>query len=209
MANLSDFFAHVLPYVTGCSYPLAEQHIRDICIDFCSHAPVAQVATDPLDVVHGERQYDIDTPSESVATIILEAAYYARPLRIVKTGDMHLACLQGRTGEPWSIQQAATNVFTLDATPTQDAAQAIKLLVATRPTRTADTVADVLLDDYAFDIGQGVVGRLMRIAGHEFTNLAAAGLYTREYEIARTAARIRAEQSFGRTASRVRPRAFC
>ncbi|MFB9246529.1 hypothetical protein [Massilia antarctica] len=208
MANLSDFFSQVLPYVTGCSYPLAEQHIRDICIDFCIHAPVAQLMTDPLDVISGERQYDIETPSGTVATIILEAAYYTRPLRILKTGDMHVASLQGRTGEPSGIQQAAANVFTLDATPTQDAAQAIKLLVATKPARTADTVADVLLDDYAFEIGQGVIGRLLRITGHEFTNLAAAGLYTRDYEIARTAARIRAEQSFGRTTSRVRPRAF-
>lgn len=208
MANLSDFFAYVLPYVTGCSYPLAEQHIRDICIDFCTHAPVVQVATDPLDVVSGERQYDIDTPSSTVATAILEASYYARPLRVFKTGDLHLASLQERTGEPWGIQQAAANIFMLDATPTQDAAQAIKLLVATKPARTTDTVADVLLDHYAFEIGQGAVGRLMRITGHEFANPATAGLYTRDYEIARTAARIRAERSFGRTTTRVRPRAF-
>ena len=207
MASLADFMEHVLPYVAGCSYPLAELHIRNVCVDFCTHAPVVQVRLDPIDVEEGRTEYDLDTPSGTVTTLILQAAYNERPLAIYKTGDI-ADSLTERPGEPLAIKQAAENLFTLDSVPQVDAPQAIRVLVATKPTRTASSVADVLLNDYAHDIAQGVVGRLMLIPGHEFSNPAIAPLYEMKYRAARTAARIRAEASFGATGDRVRPRRF-
>jgi hypothetical protein len=208
MAALSDFMPYVLPYVQGCTYPLAELHIRNICIDFCTHAPIVQERPDPIDVVAGQIEYDIDTASYTAATLILEAAYQLRPLAILKVGDINFEQAHQYQGEPRALMQSAQPTFTLDHTPAVDAPGAITMLVATKPTRMATNVADLLLNDYGFEIGQGVVGRLMMIPGHEWTNPAIAGAYTQIYERARTEARIRAEASFGQTGSRVMSRRF-
>lgn len=208
MAALSDFMPYVLPYVAGCTYPLAELHIRNICIDFCTHAPIVQERPDPIDVVAGQIVYDIDTASGTVPTLIIEAAYALRPLEIIKQGDMNFEAAHQQQGQPFRIMQAAEAQLTLDYTPAWDSPAALSLLVATKPTRTAQNVADVLFNDYAYEIGQGVVGRLLLMPGHEWSNPAFAQAYTATYERARTEARIRAEASFGQTSTRARHRRF-
>lgn len=208
MAALSDFMPYVLPYVPGCTYPLAELHIRQICIDFCAASSVVQEQLDAIDVVAGQINYDIDSAPHTTPTLVIEAAYLMRPLAIIKQGDINFPRAHEYHGEPFALMQAGDGTFTLDHTPAQDIAGAISLLVATKPARNAQNVADLLLDDYGHEIGQGAVGRLLMIPGHEWTNPAIAGAYTQIYERARTDARIRAEASFGRTSTRVRSRRF-
>lgn len=208
MATLSDFLPHVLPYVPGCSNPLAEQHLRDICIDFCTHAPIVQELLDPINARAGVAEYDIDTRSGTQVTLILEASYLG-----LRLGALHSEALSRTTGAipsgtPSAYMQAASSTLTLNAAPPHDAAQAIRLLVATRPKRTASNVDDVLLNDYGYQIGQGAVGRLLMIPGHPFSDPRNAFAYTANYSTARTEARIRAERSFGQTGLRVRPRPF-
>lgn len=208
MTPLSEFMPYVLPYVPGCTYPLAELHIRNICIDFCTQAPIVQEVLDPIDVALDQIEYDIDTTSQTEPTIILSATFRGRPLEIFKASDVNLERLRELRGEPMGLMQQAEPVFELDRTPAEDAPGAIVLRVATKPTRAAMNVADVLFRDYAYEIGQGVVGRLQMMPGHDFTSLATAGYYASIYETARTAARIRAERSFGTAPVRVRPRRF-
>lgn len=208
MTPLSEFMPYVLPYVAGCTYPLAELHIRNICIDFCTQAPIVQEALDPVDVVTDQIEYDIDATPQTEPTLILSAAYRTRPLAIFKASDVNLGQLREMRGEPMGVMQQAGAVFELDRTPAEDAPGAISLRIATKPTRSAVAVADVLFRDYAYEIGQGVVGRLLMMPGHEFSAPANAGFYTAIYETARTAARIRAERSFGTAPMRVNPRRF-
>jgi len=199
---------YVLPYVAGCTYPLAELHIRDICIDFCTHAPIVQETLDPIDVAQGQTEYDIGTAPQTEPALILGATYRGRPLSILKADDINLAQTRQHMQEPRGILAGPRSVFELDYTPAEDAAGAIVLRVSTKPTRRATNVADVLFNDYAYEIGQGAIARLMMIPGHEFSAPALAGAYHENYLRARTEARIRAEQSFGRSSSRVQPRAF-
>lgn len=199
MATIADFLPLVLPYATGCPSPLALQHIRDICIDFCTHAAVVQVDIDPIDTVAGQIEYDIDTPTGQETTLILEAAYLGNPLSIFKNGDAALSN---------AIRQTPGNTFVFGLAPQESTPQAITLRVATRPTRTANVVADVLLNDYSHAISMGVVGRLMLIPGHAFSNPGSAVAYSSIYTTARTDARIRADRSFGSADMRVRPRRF-
>lgn len=207
MAQLQEFMQYVLPYTPGCTDPLAEQYIRDVCIDFCVGSSIAQFTVDPIDVQAGQVEYDIDTPTGSETSLILAASYNGVPLSIEKTGDSVFMGAALPIGTPNALMQAATNIFTLNSTPQFDAPGAIQMLVATKPTRTATSVADVLLE-YAYEIGLGVVGRLLLIPGHEFSAPQLAAAYTATYSTAKFAARIRAERSFGAAPTRARPRAF-
>lgn len=208
MVPLSDFMGHVLPYVQACSFPLAELHIRDICRDFCSVAPVVQETSDPMDAVEGQREYDIDVASGTECTVILKAWYEGRLLAALKTGDRNESGYAQGGGTPTGFKQLLGSRLMLDVAPARNSPGALTLLVATKPTHRADYVADVLLEDYAYAIGQGVVGRLKKIPGVTFSDIATAGMYTGTYLQARTEARIRAESSFGAAQSRVRPRRF-
>lgn len=208
MAPLDDFMPHVLPYVHACSFPMAALHIREICRDFCTFAPIAQETSDPMDAIEQQREYDIDVPSGAECTVILKAWYEGRELVPLKTGDRNESGYGQGAGSPTGFKQLLGNRFMLDVAPAHTSPRALTLLIATRPTHRADYVADVLAQDYAYAIGQGVVGRLKKIPGMPFSDIAAAGLYTSAYLVARTDARIRAENSFGNAQSRVRPRRF-
>lgn len=208
MAMLADFLPWVLPYVSGCSSPLAEQQIRFICIDFCSHAPLVQLTLDPMDAIMGQTEYEIETPTGMETTLIRQAFFRGRAL-LVSNGRDRTALPQSMPpGEPACLQQQAGNGFELDRPPGQDYLQAIQLRVATKPSRNATTVAEVLLNDYAYPIGLGVVGRLLLMPGQAFSNPPNARTYTEAYLSARTEARIRAEQAFGNAGMQVRPRRF-
>jgi hypothetical protein len=208
MAALTDFLPEVMPYVPGCSVPLAIKQLRAICMDFCGVAPIVQAVIDPIDLVAGEPEYDIDTPNGTDVTLILSATFQRTPLRVLGIGDADFLNAHLTMGTPSGLKQAAGNTFRLDVAPACDMAQALSLLVATKPKRNANAVADVLLNDYAYDIGQGAIGRLLLIPGQPFSAPANAFVYTANYERARVNARIRAESSFGQTSTRVKPRAF-
>ena len=206
MANLSDFMPHILPYVAGCSYPLAEQHLRNICIDFCMKAPIVQVSLDPVSVVANQREYDLEAPTGSVVHLILEAWFQGVPLSIYKTRDdlgINIA-----TGMPTAIKQSAEQIFTLNYAPGYSVQDAITMNVSTKPAPNSTTVDDVLLNDYSYAIAMGTVSRLMMLPRQDFTDPVAAMTYLKTYEIERAEARIRAEASFGQVTSYVRPRSF-
>jgi len=215
MAQLSDFAPYVLPYVPGCPGPLMEQHVRDTCIDFCMRSNIVQLALDPMDATQGVIENDLDTPNGTVAHVIIEAWINGLELGQFKAGDVlsrpeafneQFAGANKFGGVPRAVQLTPNNTFLVDVAPAFTLPSAITMKVATKPNRTTTTVDDILLE-YADAIGQGAVSRLMRIPGQAFTS-SAWNIHQTSYESERTRARIRAEKSFGRAASYVRPRRF-
>ena len=205
MASFADFMPHVLPYVPGCSSPLAELHLRAICADFCNHAPIVVVTADPIDAEANSAQYDIDLPNTVNVALILEASFAGRRLECASALPL---VADVRIGTPSRYLQGAGNTITLDYAPSVDVPRALMVQVSTRPARNARTVADILLDEYGHDIGIGTAARLLAIPGQPFSNVDLATAFDRAYITARTEARIRGEAGFGRAAMTVRPRAF-
>lgn len=208
MASLSDFLPYVLPYVAGCSRPLAELHIRNVLMDFCAWAPIAQQVLDPITVIQGVRDYDFETEAGTFVTSVREVTFLGRPLAIYKLGDPQIDYTGQAAGPPSGIVLNANNAFSLNITPEATSMGALRMVVATKPGPQAQQVADLLLNDYGYEIGQGVVARLMKIPGQAFSAPGAAFAYEAPYLKARNDARIRAEASFGAAQTRVRPRRF-
>ena len=206
MATLADFMPHILPYASGCSYPMAEQHLRAILLDFCMHAPIVQEKLDPIDVLAGQREYELDMPQGCDVVHILLAQLRTQRLAIsVFSASEQLTPL---SSTPRAVQQGAGNSLLFDSIPVESAPQALHLLVSTKPTRNANRVADILLGDYGYEIGQGVIGRLLLIPGQAFSAPGLSAIYTHTYLTARTDARIRAERGFGVNSMRALPRRF-
>jgi hypothetical protein len=204
MATLAEFLPHLLPLVPGCPQPLAETTLRGVLLDFCSFAPVVQELLEPIDVVAGQAEYDIDLLYGVNVTQVLEAYYLNAPVAVIRREDDQRA----PGSAPYALRQAAGNTFTLLPTPGTDAAAALVLRVATRPSHLAGSVDDLLLHDYGYELGCGAAARLQLIPGQPFSDPQLAVINQGIYTAARTNARIRADASFGRSSNRVQPRQF-
>lgn len=207
MVQIQEFLPYVLPYAPGCTDPLAEQYIRDVCIDFCTVSSIVQVTLDPIDIVKGEVEYDIETPTGTETTFILAASYRGMPLSIEKDGDSVFLGTAIPEGTPSAVKQTPSNSFTLNRVPQFNEQGAIQMLVATKPSRSAVSMADILLE-YGYEIGMGVVARLALIPEPGFPKPQLAPVHAAIYETAKNTARIRAERTYGSAAARVRPRRF-
>jgi hypothetical protein len=212
MAQLADFYPYLLPMVPGCPDILADQHLRDICIDFCGKSLVAQQPHDPLSVRANVAAYDFDPPAETQVQLVIKAWYLRNELKVITPNSLQVrpemfnprfsgADLGGSV--PTKMIQLDGTSFTLDPAPQDDAANAVTLLIAVKPSRTATEVPQLLLEDYAYEIGRGAAARLMTLPGQPFTNPQLASAYLSEYLAARNAALLRANKSFGRSAQRV------
>lgn len=202
MAAISDFLPYVLPYVTGCSELLAEQMIRDVCIDFCTKSLVVQQRIPAITSTVGEYEYEFEELSGELRVhMVMQAWYDGNELDV---RGMDAVTPEPVDGLPTALFQIDNTSFQLNRKP--EVAGSIEIRAAVAPLRTATEVPDVLLNDYAYEIGQGAIARLLRIPKQVFTDVQSSLLNEKEYEKARNAAQLKANKAFGRTDDRVRPR---
>lgn len=212
MATLADFLPYVLVSVPGCSMPLAEQHIRDTCIDFCSISSVAQHRCDAIDLLPGQIEYDLDTPNGLVAHLILKAWINGQQCSAMTLDDPDVTSQQAAEtansrGMPSRFLLLPTNAIRLNLAPDVAMPQAFRAIVSLKPSRKSANVPDILLTDYADAIANGAIARLMRLPGQLFSNPNWQA-YQQLYVASRTNARIRAEQGFSVTGAKILPRRF-
>lgn len=216
MAKYSDFLPYVLPYVTGCSVPLAEQYVRDICIDFCVHTLLVQETLDPISVRQGVASYGLFPSIGTKVHLVMNAWYEANKLAVFN-GDspanhpeLYNKGFKGADatqGTPRALIMQGENIL-LDTPPAADSPKALTVQVALKPSRNSTTVADVLFEDYAFEIGQGALARLVMLPGQAFTNPSLSAPYYAVYASARSKARVRSSNSSGRSTTRIHPVRF-
>lgn len=212
MAMLSDFYPYVMPSAPGLLESLADQVIRDICIDFCSKSIIIQRTLDPVSVVAGVPDYDFAPPDGTRVHMIMQAWFLGNQINAINADTPYLKAELFNTlfpgaatapGTPSHLIQKNDTSFTLDMPPRETLALAITMRAALKPTRDAMEVDDLLLNDYAFEIGQGALSRLMKMPKQPFSDPITAPTCEMAYVVARNAALIRANKAFGRSGDRV------
>ena len=213
--QLTDFLSRLIPMVPGCPQPVALQALRDAAIDFCERTMIVRHVTDPVTVRPGEPTYDIDLPSESAVVRVLNVWYGGSRLELApaQTVTAHGAyVIGGDLGSPtaaYVLEPATVRLF-----PVPDARQDRALIVqaATKPTRTAKSVAAILFDDWAEAIVGGALARLAVMPGNSFSNPDMAALGASQFLAGVNAAKLEARKGrvvgdvrvIGRTFSGVR-----
>lgn len=214
MAKYADFLPYVLPYVAGCPEPLAEQHVRDICIDFCNHTLYVQETLDPIDVQANVSTYEL---AASGRVHLVMQAWFKRHKLVVFNGDSALnraelhntqfEDAQSTPGTPRALTMQGQSIM-LDTPPLEDAPKALTVRAAVSPTRTSTTVDDSLFNEFAYEIGQGTIARLMLLPNQPFSSPEGAAMHHGQYVTARSKARIRSTNAMGRSATRIQPVRF-
>lgn len=212
MATLTDFYPYILPEVPGCPEPTVDVALRSAMIEFCEKTLIIQRDLDPVTVVKGITDYDIDPPNNQLVTRLLRVWYKDVELTPtapdnVNNAEVYNTLFTGadkNRADPRMFIQKDERTFTVYPIPQETVANGLTVRAALKPTRLAETVEDVLFEDYAEAISSGAKYRLLSMASKPWTNGPSATLALATFNTAINVARQRASRGHTRADLRVR-----
>jgi len=189
MAALADFERFVLPLVEGAPAPAIEDAILDAAVEFCTRTRLLRTFLDPLTLVPGTTEYELDPPEADTQIVDVTAAWLPEgPLNPATRPELEELFPDG-----WAWRQVGTTAevrrfycrlpgfVQLVPAVTVKAPRALRLEVAYAPTRAARELHDVLLNRYAEQLASGALARLhQHKAGYADAGRASA--YLTEFE---------------------------
>lgn len=206
MATLkyADILPFILPDVTGCSEPLAEQAISETVMDFCARTSLWRAFLDPITVAPGRYEYDLDVPIGATLINIRTAVLNGKA--IMPQHDDFVAenypMWQTETGTPKFFFQSASETFNLVPCPNVSAANGLIIQVALKPSLSSRTFPEWIYAKYMTGLNAGIKARLMMKPGHPFTSPRIAQILQAEFLSCIASAMNTSQQSLVRSALR-------
>lgn len=209
--KLDDFFEYILPEVIGCPDPTLRSAVRLAAIDFCRETLAWTEIQDPLALIDGEPNYDIDVPTGAFAYTVRDVWLGNRRLTPKTMAAMQDAMPQWATAssnEPIyynaAIERGQIRVFPTPANSTGS----LVIRTAYVPTIACTTLPDFLGQRHLDVIASGAKSRLMLIPGQPWSNPQQGAYYQTRFPDGVIASRI--EEAHDRVPGTitVRPRAF-
>jgi len=209
----TEFLDYVLPHVPGCTPEMALLEIKNTIIDFCEKSLILQVDHDPVNAIAGIMDYDLEPPKDYLVTKIMKVWYKGQELDGESPDEIKTPSVYNQNsgyvvnrGDPRLYLQKDARSFSVYPIPVETAARSLTLRVALKPTRSAQTIDDLIFEEYAEIIGHGAITRLALSPGKPYTEprLAAArnGLYVAGLNVARD----RAQKGYVRQSKHVKMR---
>lgn len=177
MASYDDFLPYVLPDVPGCPEIVAVQQIRNTVIDFCEKSLVVQVDLDPVTLVAGQADYDLEPPTNRLVTKVISLFYRNRLLEPSAQDEIQRATFYNPSAleadnqsDPTTWMQKDARTFSVFPIPKNRENGAITIRAAIKPTRASTSCDDVVFEDYVEYIAAGAKARLMIVPNKAYTN---------------------------------------
>jgi hypothetical protein len=213
MSAYTAFLDNVLPHVPGCTPEMALLEIKNTVIDFCEKSLILQQDHDPVTAITGIVDYDLEPPSGYLVVKIMNAWYKGVKLDPLSPDQVETPSVYNQNsgylvnrGDPRYILQKDARTFSLYPIPSEDAALAVTMRVALKPTRSATTIDDLIYEEYAETIGAGAVSRLALSPGKPYSNRQLAADKQSLYIAGLNVARDRAQKGYVRSSKHVRMR---
>ena len=205
MIAVSEFFPRLIPYVIGCSEPMAAQALVDSAIAFCNDSLAARTLLDAQQTSKNNPEFDISVPTGMAVSRVLRVWIGGREIQGVAVDWVNDA--SSTTGQPnnFYTRQIESELVAL-LSPTPDAIYDVRAEVATRPTRAAKSFENELFDLWMEPIIEGAKARLMAIPDQPFTNPGMAGIAAATAMYLSRKARIEASYGRVRATNRVQMR---
>ena len=202
MQTLDAFLSRLLPLVPGCAHPVALQALVDSAIEFCEKSQVIQLTTAAVNAVAGTFNYTIVLPADTNVSQVLRVWYGNAEMGLPAQHDVNSPLAYNpvagdatrEVGTPRMAFIVDPTTITLYPTPRVDLTSAVTVRVATKPSRSATTLADLLLEDWVEGVVAGAAYRLAASPSEAYSSDSNAMKYASMYRYHLGCARIEANK---------------
>lgn len=200
MAAYEDFFPNILPEVPGAAEMVVANAVKNAVIEFCEKSLILQRDHDPITLLEGIVDYDLEPPAGYLVIKVMKAWLENNELSPLAPDFVREAAVYNRlfssyqkaNSTPRAYLQKDERTISVWSPPEKKYPNGLTLRVALKPTRASTEVEDVILEDYAEVIASGALSRLMMSAGKPYNNLDMAavhkGLFQQGINVARSRA---------------------
>lgn len=206
--SYEEFFKEVIPFVRDVPEFVALNAIRNACIEFCEETLFWRQVLDPLDIVVGQADYDLEVEANTEVAMIVSASLGSLVLG-VKSDEELVALL----GAKWRDNEGAIQYITqedfatvrLCMTPDTATTEQLRLTVALRPLRSSTRIDRAIYERYAEIIGWGARARLHDTPQQSYSDEQAAAKFRKWFESGYGKAKISINRGRGRGPIVLRP----
>lgn len=153
----SEFFPYVIPYVLGCPYPMAEQHVRLSAIEFCRRTACHQQTLDAETTDGTTHSVDLSPDAGTVVNKVRSVWVDGRSFPVVEA--KRGISLESSNSEYCFTQDNKT----LQIYPLQIAGIPVVVEVVLVPSITSSSINSLIGGDYLQDIAAGAIASLSRV----------------------------------------------
>lgn len=202
----SQFNPYVLQYVPGASDFMAEDAIKQACIEFCEKTYIWQYTIPPIDVVAGTNNYVMPTPAGTKAVGPIQV-YYDTNLLIPKSPDeladiYRMGDWQQVSGGPQYVTRVIKPEIILVPNPSTSNPDWLHIKTALAPTRDSDEIDSEIFEQWAEAIAWGARARLLAQPRQDYSDKAGAIEALRMFRSEITRARIQMNKGQTRGSTR-------
>lgn len=195
--KLDNFLPYLLVELPGVSDPLVRQALVRTAIEFCQMTQCWREPQEPIPLVDGRADYDLDSPTDAQVFLLRQAWVGQRPLRPLNLQRMQLELPSDASlGSPnpthflssvdrQSLTLYPTPMNRVDATP-------LRVEVCHVPKATATNLPDILGERYLMAVGAGTKAYLMSMPGQPWSQPALSDFYRAQFDAGVVAAKIEA-----------------
>lgn len=185
MANISydAFLPSLLPSIRNCPDPTIEEAIRSTVIDICERTEMWQADLDPISLIAGTYEYDLEPPTQSIVHRIINVVYEGDPLDPSTMGLINQRFRDWKTqwGKPKLWVKEGQALVRFVPIPKENQAAAVDIRVVLKPTITSGGADAYIMTDARDAIINGALSRIMSIPGRDWSNGKAADRYLALY----------------------------
>lgn len=196
-------------YVPDCPQALIVEAVRQACIEFCQYSRFWRKELDAFYTVATDEEYELITPTDSTIADILVIKVNKEQLEPKTQDDLESIYSEWRdqNGKPrYFFMRDKTSIVLV---PIPDAAYPVRLLVALKPTQTAQGVDSIIFEEHKEAIKFGALAYLMMMPNVTWTDQQSSVFYKQQFEEKTNKAKVKAEQGFNlRKSFRVKPNYF-
>lgn len=171
--NYSDLISDVLPFLAADpSDPVTEKAIKRTVIEFCAGSWIWQIFMDPVSVIAGVNEYDLDPETGADVSAVVSAELDGLPLKPRTAVWLNREIPRWRTvtGTPKYVTQLNAETVILAPLPQESVRNGLMLTVAQQPSQKADGFPAWIYNQYADALINGAVSRLMLMTGRPWAD---------------------------------------
>lgn len=203
----SAFYDYVMPEIPGVNTDLVDIYLRRAAIEFCEETAVYTADHDPISLIKGIAEYDLEPPEQETDIVSVKKAW---------VGDASIEYVSQDTlnqrptywpnetaPRPTAFTQQTQTSLIVYPKPSESLRNGMHMKVVLRPALTATGIVDWMATKYIQEISDGAKAMLMAMPNKPWSQPEGAGLYRAQFEAGKTRATIEAQRSFTRASQQV------